>query len=202
MTQVAILLKSTDFLTSDHQLFDEALVKWRFSTDIEALHERYARDWDETVPEDATIVILGDAIAYNVTESLDWYAERPGRKILITGNWDEINPLKPGFTNLSKFMAWSEVFSGIYDRGSIKIDDQQFLASHYTYGNAEKKPLLVEQGVGWKDTGMPLLHGHTHSRKRASRSKAGTLQIHVGIDAWKKPVSGAQILERAAKEGW
>jgi len=48
--------------------------------------------------------------------------------------------------------------------------------SHENDRYADKRPV---------DTGVVLLHGHTHSSNRVSRSKKGTLQIHVGVDAWK-----------------
>ena len=45
-----------------------------------------------------------------------------------------------------------------------------------------------------RDLGTTLLHGHTHSDQRVSRSSNGTLQIHVGLDAWGlKPVTLHQI---------
>jgi calcineurin-like phosphoesterase family protein len=197
-----VTLEPTDFLTSDTQLFDESLVKWRFADSLERLHERTARDWDATVPADATVLVLGDAVAYRVAESLEWFSQRPGTKILITGNWDEVNPLYAGTREVAD-EGWHEIFTGgIFDRGSVFIGPVAFMASHYTYNNTAKAEWLVDRGCGWKDTGMPLLHGHTHSRKRVTRSTKGTLQLHVGLDAWKKPVSGQQILERAEQEGW
>ena len=34
-----------------------------------------------------------------------------------------------------------------------------------------------------------LIHGHTHDTDRRTTSPAGTLQLHVGWDAWRGPVS-------------
>jgi calcineurin-like phosphoesterase family protein len=53
-----------------------------------------------------------------------------------------------------------------------------------------------------EDKGTPLIHGHTHAEydklgkaARVSFSKSGTLQIHVGMDAWDyTPVDEARIL--------
>jgi calcineurin-like phosphoesterase family protein len=46
-----------------------------------------------------------------------------------------------------------------------------------------------------KDYGTTILHGHTHSKKKISRSSRGTLQINVGVDAWSFfPVSEVAIL--------
>ena len=162
-----LVLKESDYLTSDIQLFDEGLVKWRWAKDLEHLHGRTADDWDSAVENEATVLIIGDAIAYRVQEGLEWFSRRPGKKILITGNWDEINPLSEKNPKVD-LEGWSEVFPEIYDRASVQIGEAQFLASHYTYSNTKSNPRLVELRAGWKDTGIPLLHGHTHSRKRST----------------------------------
>lgn len=46
-----------------------------------------------------------------------------------------------------------------------------------------------------RDLGVPLIHGHTHGTEKVSRSAAGTLQIHVGIDAWRRPVAEHEIVD-------
>ena len=32
--------------------------------------------------------------------------------------------------------------------------------------------------------GVPLLHGHTHGKEQVTFTSKGTMQIHVGLDAW------------------
>lgn len=39
-----------------------------------------------------------------------------------------------------------------------------------------------------KDTGVPIIHGHTHEVKVISKTSRGTLQIHVGWDTWRQPM--------------
>lgn len=51
-----------------------------------------------------------------------------------------------------------------------------------------------------RDVGVPLIHGHTHGTERVTRSAAGTLQIHVGIDAWKRPVPEHEIVDLILQE--
>jgi calcineurin-like phosphoesterase family protein len=35
-----------------------------------------------------------------------------------------------------------------------------------------------------RDCGAPIIHGHTHSPEQVSFSNEGTIQVHVGVDAW------------------
>ena len=42
---------------------------------------------------------------------------------------------------------------------------------------------------------VPLIHGHTHGPEKVTRTPAGTLQIHVGIDAWRRPVAEHEIVD-------
>lgn len=46
-----------------------------------------------------------------------------------------------------------------------------------------------------RDLGVPLIHGHTHGPEIVTRTDAGTLQIHVGIDAWRRPVAEHEIVD-------
>jgi len=199
--QEALTLKLTDYVTSDIQLFDEGLVKWRWATSLEHLHARTADDWDATVPDDATVLVVGDCMVGHSEEGLEWFSQRPGKKILITGNWDAVDPVWNS-NPLVEVESWLEVFDQIMHRASVRVEDHLFLASHYTYGNVAKNPRLKELKAGFSDSGIPLMHGHTHSRKRVTRSEAGTLQMHVGWDAWKKPVSVQALIDRASTEGW
>jgi calcineurin-like phosphoesterase family protein len=44
------------------------------------------------------------------------------------------------------------------------------------------------------DDGGVLIHGHTHSENKVTRSEYGTRQVHVGWDAWRRPVFGSELL--------
>ena len=45
-----------------------------------------------------------------------------------------------------------------------------------------------------RDAGNPVLHGHTHSTEKVSFSACGTPQLHVGWDAWGRPVRFHEIV--------
>jgi calcineurin-like phosphoesterase family protein len=66
--------------------------------------------------------------------------------------------------------------------------------SHFPYSGDRAD---TERYAQWRlpDHGIPLIHGHTHSTERVTWSDAGTLQIHVGIDAWRRPVAEHEIVD-------
>lgn len=60
----------------------------------------------------------------------------------------------------------------------------------------------VDRYSQWRlrDLGVPLIHGHTHGTEVVTRTDAGTLQIHVGIDAWRRPVPEHEIVDLILQE--
>ena len=48
--------------------------------------------------------------------------------------------------------------------------------------------------AGLRDAGNPVLHGHTRSTEKVSFSACGTPQLHVGWDAWGRPVRFHEIV--------
>lgn len=71
--------------------------------------------------------------------------------------------------------------------------------SHFPYTRDDDPDRHAQWSL--RDLGTPLIHGHTHSTEKVSRSAAGTLQIHVGIDAWRRPVAEHEIVELIENEG-
>lgn len=68
--------------------------------------------------------------------------------------------------------------------------------SHFPYDGGGDHTETERYGQ-WRlrDLGVPLIHGHTHGTEIVSRTPAGTLQIHVGIDAWHRPVAEHEIVD-------
>ena len=54
--------------------------------------------------------------------------------------------------------------------------------SHFPYEGDHGPDRFVQWRL--RDMGMPAVHGHTHGRERKTWTAAGTLQFHVGWDAW------------------
>ena len=153
--------------------------------DCDAHDAAVAANWDRVVRKDDIVYVAGD-IAMNPRKgAFQWLRERPGRKILIAGNHDEVAGFhSKGLTERNK-PDWAETFEAISDFAFLKIGGRRVALSHYPYegeGERDGEDRMTE--VRLRDVGIPLLHGHTHGRHQAHVSSAGTPMFHVGLDAW------------------
>ena len=141
--------------------------------------------WDVTVTDHDTIYILGDISSGSATgtrTALARISERPGRKVLIAGNHDDVHPMnRPRPATLA---AWAEVFDHITPVAYQKINGRRFLLSHFPYAGAGDHS-EEERFTQWRlpDLGMPLVHGHVH-RKWSTNGH----QLNVGVDYNTTPV--------------
>lgn len=152
-----------------------------------------AHAWDKVVRPGDHVWVLGDISAggsSSQTLALDWISQRSGQKHLISGNHDGCwSAHRDSHKWQPKYL---EVFDSVQMAARRRISGQNILLSHF--------PLDGDRGVDrypqWrlKDLGTPILHGHTHSQEKISRSSQGTLQIHVGLDAHRfAPVSLQEV---------
>ena len=73
-----------------------------------------------------------------------------------------------------------------------------FLLSHLPYDGVYVDERHEGQGLVFpKDDGWAMLHGHVHSTDTVKRSPAGSMMIHVGIDAHGGLISQDQIIHIA-----
>lgn len=152
-----------------------------------AAHDNYlANVWDSTVRPQDIVFELGDASINGSDYALDWHAERPGTKILISGNHDPIHPFHRDA--MKHYERWSSVFTGgIFPFLRRKLEGHYFLMSHFPYAGTGAEGHGVEDRYlqfRLPDMGMPLLHGHTHGTEKYHVSDNGSHQLHVGLDAW------------------
>lgn len=162
-----------------------------FAADTAAHDAQVAENWDRVVKKDDTVFVVGDISINGKQPALDWMSDRPGNKIMISGNHD---PVHPGFfRNAHKIVApWREVFVDIQPYYRISLLGQQVLISHLPYlgtgaeGKRDNGEEVEPRGVQWRlpDLGLPLIHGHTHGPERAHLSDKNTPELHVGLDAW------------------
>lgn len=175
----------------DEQNTEEYRGEVVFASDTEAHDALVADNWDNAVKPQDIVYVLGDISINGKQSALDWMAERPGTKILISGNHD---PVHPGFFRNAhkKVAAWREVFVDIQPYYRLSLMGQQVLLSHLPYsgtgaeGRRDNGEEVEERGTQWRlpDLGLPLIHGHTHGPERAHLSDKGTPELHVGLDAW------------------
>lgn len=108
---------------------------------------------------------------------------------MIAGNHDACSPIhRDSYKYQAKFL---EAFDSVQAYAKRKINDQYVMLSHYPYFGDHGEDRYSEFRL--RDTGLPVIHGHTHSAEKVSRSTIGTLQVHVGYDAWSNLVSLTEV---------
>lgn len=167
------------FVISDTHFGHKAILEYsdRPFKDLDHHNTTLVKRWNETVPEDAIVLHLGDfAMSLLNEENVLKYGPLNGaRKILVAGNHDE----KLRLRGLDKLH-----FHETYDCVRFETGRRSVIASHY--------PFEV-----WREDFH--IHGHTHGEK-AEHIKPG--RMDVGVDAWPlavrdyAPKSWAQVLAR------
>lgn len=104
----------------------------------------------------------------------------PGRKHLVFGNHDAGHPMHKNWAKTHA--AYAEVFATTATMATLTVRKQRVLLSHFPYDTDTHSARYAP----WypRDAGLPLVHGHTHAGAQESVSRAGTPQLHVGLDAW------------------
>lgn len=152
-------------------------------------------NWRDVVGPDDTVWVLGDLCGTDKqTEyALETIATFPGVKHLVTGNHDAAWPAR------SRAHRWQrrylEVFESVQPFTVKKINGIRCPMSHFPFSGDHTEIARFDE---WrlKDTGVPIIHGHTHSQVKTSQSSMGTLQIHVGLDAWGlKPAPESEVIK-------
>lgn len=143
------------------------------------------RRWNTLVHPDDVVFHLGDVALGQIDYSLAKVGELNGHKILITdGNHDRPFMNRGKARHQEWIDRYSEVFQELRAPGRMNwVDGQGVELSHFPYdGDSHGADRYADERL--PDEGRTLIHGHTHQNKIISRSEAGSLQIHVGMDAW------------------
>lgn len=161
------------FFTSDLHLGHEGVLQFatRPFGSVEKMDETLIRNWNETVPSDGLVFVLGD-IGFCSAERLEeFFNQLNGSKILIRGNHD------------SKFKdtLLKSLFIEIYDLIYIRIQDAE--TSEFQYMVLSHYPML-----DWQSSfrGAWQLFGHLHTRNIPEfdtvRKHLFATQYDVGVD--------------------
>lgn len=164
---------------------------------VEEMNEEIVRRWNETVAPDDEVFHLGDVALGTIADSLQYVSRLNGKISLITGNHDRpFPPMQKG--RQEKIEEWTQKyldagFDSVFPSDAIMIGGVTFRLSHFPYdGDSHEEERFREHRL--VDEGRALIHGHTHGSEFVTRSKAGSLQFHVGVDAHDfRPVSEYQI---------
>lgn len=154
--------------------------------------------WDDVVHPDDHVWVLGDISAGGSAaqkHALQWMKERPGHKHLIAGNHDGCHPMH------RDSHKWQPIYLSAFDSVQLAAKRRVPLLNGHVSVMLSHFPYVGDRGEDrypeWRlrDRGYPVIHGHTHSDEVASRTPDGTLQVHVGIDAWQRLVNWDEICQ-------
>ncbi len=160
--------------------------------DVESHNIAIRNAWKVVRPDDI-VWVLGDICASEKwwRLALEILSELPGRKRLVCGNHDPVSSIHREAWKHQR--AALEVFETVQDFAKIRLQGSTVLLSHYPYSGVGSEGLRGKDGLPHPerctefrltDTGVPLLHGHTHGEEKLHFSGAGTPQVHIGLDAW------------------
>jgi len=196
--------------TSDTHFSHRNIIEYsnRPFADTAEMNEMIVKWWNDTVAPGDTVFHLGDVALGPVAEWDNVLSRLNGYKILVVGNHERIfKGNKPKYQE--KFEGYYEQFFDEvhHDMRGLWLDDGTIVdLSHYPYdGDHTDEDRYSEYRL--EDRGRVLIHGHVHreyhgtdederDRVAVTKSKRGSLQIHVGMDNWGyKPVSEDRIIE-------
>lgn len=183
----------TVYFTADLHLGHAMVAGLRGFTTSEAHDATVASNWLKTVRKEDTVWVLGDVALGGLTRALDLVASLPGRKHLITGNHDKCHPMhRDSYRWQPEYLR--AAFDSVQAFALRKIDGQKVLLSHFPYTADHTEDVRYTE---WRlpDTGLPLLHGHTHSRERGTPH-----EVHVGLDAWDLHPVSLEVISSVLQE--
>lgn len=175
---------TVDFVTSDHH-FGHARISELASRPFDSVGEMNTvmiDRWNALVGPNDIVLHLGDLALGPIEQSIALTSRLNGRRLLVPGNHDRVSPATQSnraiehFRPLYEHAGWTvlpEILRGTR-RGA------RLIASHYPY---EGDTTGAERHSTHRpaDDGIPLLHGHTHSREFGPH---GAHEFHVGVDAF------------------
>jgi calcineurin-like phosphoesterase family protein len=151
------------------------------------------------VRHDDILWCLGDMTLGKLSSGLKILSRINGRKQLVYGNHDKGSPIHQNAWKIQG--QYLEVFESVQAYAKLKMAGvtNSVLLSHFPWnGDGEGSRDLEERYSQFRlnrDPSVPrvLIHGHTHSDLRVD----GPDSIHVGWDAWKRPVHLDEVRELA-----
>jgi len=190
--------------TSDWHLGHERIIPLcnRPFKDTNHMHEVLIANYNSRVSLSEDAFVLGDVAMGTFVETIKIVNRFNGAKYLIPGNHDRISGHESEARQVRFLPMYMDVFSAVCDEveqieiGYNDSDDTVIVsASHYPYNGDSQREDRYDR-LRPIDDGRVLLHGHTHSKEKVSRSAEGTLQINIGVDAWDYfPASEVEILQ-------
>ena len=179
------------FYTSDsHYMHGRCATEFRGFTNSEEHDALLIANWNRVVGRDDIVYHLGDVTGGSL-KGLAYIQFLNGRKRLIAGNHDIVNPMhREWFKYLPAYLAVG--FEAVMPFARRKVAGMQFLMSHFPYAGGGDHT-LEERHAQYRlpDMGLPLVHGHVHDLF-TERGRG----LNVGVDRWDfTPVHEDVIIE-------
>jgi len=186
------------FFTSDTHFGHANIIRYcdRPFSDFEKMDAAIINNWNNVIGDTDVVYHLGD-LALGKSERWDEILNSlNGYKVFIVGNHDRIFAGEKERQRLKWDEKYHEWFDEVYDNYTdlTLSNGTKVNLSHFPYdGDSHGEERYREYRLN--DNGTVLIHGHTHKNEIISRSNKGTLQIHVGQDAFDyTPVSEEQVV--------
>lgn len=155
---------------------------------LDNMNHSIVTTWNETVPKNATIFILGDLSFSSFELTCKLLSKLNGNKILVLGNHDD--PKMYARPDIKKY------FSVICDFADIKVHDNTVPdESGYQYIMSSHYPMIV-----WNKShyGSWMLHGHCHGNLKFQDNAR---RLDVGWDVFQRPVKYEELRELMKNRG-
>lgn len=184
------------YFTSDTHFGHKNIIKYsnRPFADFEEMDWKIVDNWNNTVGPTDVVYHLGDTALGDSSRWDNIFKSLNGYKVLVVGNHDRIFAGEKPRQREKWDEAYHEWFDEVHDnyRGLWLDDGTVVDLSHFPYdGDSHDGDRYSEYRL--HDGGRTLIHGHTHREYHGddllerydtaiSRSKRGSIQIHVGMD--------------------
>lgn len=177
------------WFTSDLHIGHRLVADLRGFTDPDEHDAQLADSWRSSVRAGDHVWVLGDLAASSPVRALEWIADMPGIKHLVSGNHDKCHPMHRDAHNWQR--RYLDAFQSVQPFARRKIVGRDVMLSHFPYLVDREEPRYMQYRL--RDEGAWLLHGHLHVAERVTSAR----EIHVGVDAWGlEPVSLDVIASR------
>ncbi|MEV8368561.1 hypothetical protein [Microbacterium sp. NPDC064584] len=184
-----------DFVTSDHH-FGHAriseLAGRPFST-VDEMDAALIERWNSVVPPNAVVLHLGDVALGPISDSIALTAQLNGRRLLVPGNHDRVSSATQSRKAIERFAPLYEAAGWVILPEIVEGTRRghRLMASHYPY-RGDSQEIDRHSKHRPTDVGVPLLHGHTHSRDHGPDGN----QFHVGVDAFEFRPVAMDVIDR------
>lgn len=175
------------YVTSDQHFGHKLMADIRGFSSVDE-HDAYQIDaWNSVVGKRDIVYQLGDVFLGRTSELESVISQLNGTIHLITGNHDACWPAQKRSQAFAKRFL-SAGFDSIQQYITLTVRGRgRFFLSHFPYNKPYLRDSQYRIFSPNPTPGMVLIHGHTHSSDKIDRLSPAPA-IHVGIDAWQKPV--------------